>query len=72
VHQLIEPGNTCHTHHRIDWRTRTRTNGTGKFPYCVVCTLGYQKALSAFDGDEDMADAFVADLRRNPPPAQPR
>jgi hypothetical protein len=69
VHQLIEPAPTCHTHHRIDWRTRT--NSTGKFPYCVVCTLGYEKALTAFNGDEDMADAFVQELRRNPPPARP-
>lgn len=63
MHQLIVPTDACHRlGHRINHRPRTA--GTGKLEYCTVCTLGYETALTVFDGDEAEADAFVQDLRR--------
>lgn len=63
MHQLIEPSPHCYRlGHRID--TRPRTVGTGKQTFCAVCTLGYEMAITTFDGDEERADEFVRDLRR--------
>ncbi len=63
MHTLIEPSTFCRRHHRID--TRPKAIGGGKYEYCVHCTLGYEKALHAFDGNEHLADAFIQDLRRH-------
>jgi hypothetical protein len=62
VHQLIEPSLACRRlGHRIE--QRARTSGAGHWDYCYVCSLGYEKAMSAL-GDEAKADRFVQFLRR--------
>lgn len=67
VHQALEPSLSCYRlRHRID--DRPRSAGTGKLSYCVVCTLGYEMALSRFNGDEEIAETFVKALRRETKP----
>lgn len=66
MHQLILPSDDCRRlHHHID--TRNKQPGPGTYEYCVVCTLGYQMAYDQL-GDEEQADLFVQDLRRETVP----
>lgn len=65
LHQLVTRSPDClRLGHRIDHRVRP--GGTGKLEFCAVCTLGYEMALTAFDGDEARADDFVRTLRAEP------
>ena len=64
MNTLILPATVCHERHVI--RTRLKQPGPGRYEYCATCTIGYDMALTQFDGDEAMADEFVKDLRRNP------
>jgi len=62
MHQLLPPSSDCRRlGHSV--QEHRRMAGTGKVQYCAVCTLGYETALTWFDGDEDRADAFVRSLR---------
>lgn len=62
MHQLLPPSPDCRRlRHSIQEIQRNKR--TGKITICAVCTLGYEQAITAFDGNEQMADDFVRALR---------
>jgi hypothetical protein len=61
--QLVLPGSKCQAiGHAI--KERLKQPGPGVYEYCATCTMGYGMALQYYEGDQDMADKFVQDLRR--------
>lgn len=69
MHQMLPPTPDCHRlRHSIQHIQRNHTSG--KIEICAVCTLGYEQALTAFDGNEQMADDFIRAIRseRTPTP----
>lgn len=62
MQQLLPPEPDCRRlRHSI--QTHRSTTSSATIEFCAVCSLGYEQALTAFDGDEDRADAFVRSLR---------
>jgi hypothetical protein len=69
MHQLLPPHADCRRlRHSIQYRRSTTS--TAGIEFCAVCTLGYEQALTAFDGDEARADEFVRSLRMERTPAR--
>ena len=68
MQQLLPPEPDCRRlRHSI--QAITRNKRTGKIEICAVCTLGYEQALTLFDGDEARADDFIRSLRSERTPA---
>jgi hypothetical protein len=63
MHQAILPTLDCYRlkHHQVQ---RLKQPGPGSYDICAVCSMGYDMALQVFMGDEQKADEFVQDLRR--------
>jgi hypothetical protein len=60
--QLIEPSEACRRlGHRLEYRAKIAS--PGQWEYCFICSLGYERAMTAL-GDEEAADRFVQMLRR--------
>ena len=62
MHLLLPPTSDCRRlGHSI--QHHAASSRAGKLEFCAVCTLGYERALTTFNGNEDMADLFVRHLR---------
>jgi hypothetical protein len=61
--QLILPSTRCQPLGHL-LKQRLKQPGPGTYEWCATCTIGYGMALEQFNGDEQMADEFVQELRR--------
>ena len=69
MQQLLPPEPDCRRLRHSIQTYRSKTS-TASIEFCAVCTLGYEQALTVFDGDEARADDFVRSLRSERTPAR--